>query len=100
MKKFVPNDQKTKEIEEAVAKKDKEKDQEEIENDPEPSSLAEPPQDKLKELKEQIIEIRKKKSEGGFKALKVEEFEKDVDENYHIDFIYAMANIRASNYGL
>ena len=34
------------------------------------------------------------------KALKVEEFEKDVDENFHIDFIYAMANIRASNYGL
>ena len=30
----------------------------------------------------------------------VEEFEKDVDDNFHIDFIHAMANIRASNYRL
>lgn len=30
----------------------------------------------------------------------VEEFEKDKDDNYHIDFIYSMANIRASNYKL
>jgi hypothetical protein len=30
----------------------------------------------------------------------VEEFEKDVDENFHIDFIYSMANIRAENYSL
>ena len=30
----------------------------------------------------------------------MEEFEKDVDENFHIDFIHAMANVRASNYGL
>jgi hypothetical protein len=34
------------------------------------------------------------------KEFKVEEFEKDVDENFHIDFIYAMANIRAENYCL
>jgi len=32
--------------------------------------------------------------------LKVEEFEKDEDENFHIDFIHSMANIRANNYGL
>ena len=30
----------------------------------------------------------------------MEEFEKDNDSNYHIDFIYSMANIRASNYSL
>jgi hypothetical protein len=29
-----------------------------------------------------------------------EEFEKDDDQNFHIDFIYACANIRALNYGL
>jgi len=29
-----------------------------------------------------------------------EEFEKDNDQNQHIDFIWAMANIRASNYKL
>lgn len=32
--------------------------------------------------------------------LKVEEFEKDEDENFQIDLIYSMANIRASNYSL
>ena len=31
---------------------------------------------------------------------KVEEFEKDNDENYHIDFIHAAGNSRALNYGL
>ncbi len=32
--------------------------------------------------------------------LAVEEFEKDNDENFHIDFIHAMANVRAANYKL
>jgi len=30
----------------------------------------------------------------------IEEFEKDNDSNFHIDFIHAMANCRASNYNL
>lgn len=29
-----------------------------------------------------------------------EEFEKDNDQNFHIDLIYAMANNRAANYKL
>ena len=32
--------------------------------------------------------------------LKVEEFEKDDDQNFHVDFIHACANIRAMNYSL
>lgn len=32
--------------------------------------------------------------------LQVEEFEKDEDANFHIDFIYAAANARALNYSL
>jgi hypothetical protein len=32
--------------------------------------------------------------------LEVEEFEKDNDENFHIDFIHAVANVRAENYKL
>ena len=32
--------------------------------------------------------------------LTVEEFEKDKDENFHIDFIHALANVRAANYKL
>lgn len=30
----------------------------------------------------------------------VQEFEKDIDSNYHVDFIYSMANVRANNYKL
>jgi len=32
--------------------------------------------------------------------MKVEEFEKDNDSNYHVDFIFSIANCRASNYKL
>jgi hypothetical protein len=29
-----------------------------------------------------------------------QQFEKDIDENYHVDYIYSMSNLRALNYGL
>ena len=29
-----------------------------------------------------------------------EEFEKDADDNFHIDFMYSMGNCRAANYKL
>lgn len=32
--------------------------------------------------------------------MKSEEFEKDVDSNFHIDFMHAMGNCRAINYKL
>ena len=32
--------------------------------------------------------------------MSVEEFEKDNDQNFHIDFIYACTNVRALNYSL
>lgn len=34
------------------------------------------------------------------KPLGVEEFEKDYDDNFHVDFIHSLANIRAQNYRL
>jgi len=36
----------------------------------------------------------------GMPQLGVEEFEKDEDSNFHVDFIYAAANVRALNYSL
>jgi hypothetical protein len=33
-------------------------------------------------------------------ACKAEEFEKDVDDNFHIDWIQAASNLRSENYGL
>jgi hypothetical protein len=32
--------------------------------------------------------------------LQIEEFEKDNDDNFHVDFIHAMTNVRATNYKL
>lgn len=29
-----------------------------------------------------------------------QQFEKDIDENFHVDYIYSMSNLRASNYNL
>ena len=40
------------------------------------------------------------KSSKKTNELKIQEFEKDIDSNFHVDFIHAMANIRAANYGL
>lgn len=48
----------------------------------------------VREKAEAIISLKDKKE------LRVEEFEKDEDENFHIDFIYSMANIRSLNYSL
>ena len=40
------------------------------------------------------------KAEGETVESKPEEFEKDEDQNGHIDLIYSMANLRARNYKL
>jgi len=54
--------------------------------------------ERLRKLYEEVI-VPMRKSEEGFK-MKVEEFEKDNDENYHVDFVHSMANVRAENYKL
>lgn len=69
-----------------------------------------PGEEKVKEEsmddKEDIPLLRKKLLEALGKhkdkavLTKAEEFEKDNDQNQHIDFIWAMANIRSSNYKL
>ena len=96
VKDFVPNDQKAQEIEQQVSKQNKK--EEEDTKEPEESSLiAVEDQKKNKEIREKAEAIISSKDK---KELKVEEFEKDEDENFHIDFIYSMANIRAKNYAL
>ena len=32
--------------------------------------------------------------------MQVQEFEKDVDDNFHVDLVHSLANIRAANYKL
>ena len=52
-------------------------------------------EDLKKTLKDLITENKEILS-----GLIIEEFEKDDDKNFHIDFITAAANLRASNYKL
>ena len=102
VKEFVPNDAKAAEIERQAAKAAGEADADEPEEDAPGSSLAPDNAEAVEELKVNLNKLKEdraaEKKEGG--QLKVEEFEKDVDENFHVDFIHAMANIRAANYGL
>jgi len=112
VKDFVPSEEKAKQIEEEVSK-GKKIDGEEQNQIVEESSLApEVVNEDLKEmeqLQKDVQEVRErllgKTAQPGEQPkadaeLKVEEFEKDEDENFHIDLIYSMANIRASNYSL
>lgn len=105
VKEFVPNDQKAREIENQVATQGK------LELDQLSQGPALTKSDDI-----QGIKMRYSDAKEAIKAaadplmvgqrpslcteLVVEEFEKDQDGNYHVDFMYAMANIRAQNYGL
>jgi len=103
---FVPNDAKALEIQQSVNKADKGTEEEKKEGDEEEKKEEDEvdPND-VKKLKDEFLDL--------FKSLKIdpkkpfdeylihaEEFEKDNDANFHIDFMYSMGNCRASNYGL
>lgn len=45
-------------------------------------------------------EINLIKSKNVAIAINVQEFEKDNDQNFHVDFLHSMANCRALNYKL
>lgn len=105
VKKFVPNDQKAREIEDQVAKQGKE------EQDQQSQSPALAESDDIEGLKKRYAAAKEDMKAAAepllvgqrpslCSQLVVEEFEKDQDDNYHVDFMYAMANIRAQNYGL
>jgi ubiquitin-activating enzyme E1 len=59
-------------------------------------NLSEDDDDTVKKLLDDVPPVNKL---AGYK-LAVVEFEKDVDTNFHIDFITAAANLRASNYSI
>lgn len=98
---FVPNDQKASQIESQVDKEKqhaKENGEDESEEAPQLMTQAKP--DDVESLKKKFNEIIAPLRMDQSLKLKVEEFEKDNDDNYHVDFIHAMANIRAANYKL
>eukprot|EP00826_Nyctotherus_ovalis_P044102 TRINITY_DN4733_c0_g3_i1.p1 TRINITY_DN4733_c0_g3~~TRINITY_DN4733_c0_g3_i1.p1 ORF type:complete len:529 (-),score=187.98 TRINITY_DN4733_c0_g3_i1:63-1649(-) len=95
---FKPSEKKAKAISEEVSKEDNKEESkeetkgEELKFDPNDVNVL------VSQWKELTAKLPKK--EGGGEIVKPEEFEKDVDSNHHIDFLHAMANLRARNYKL
>jgi len=99
---FVPDDSKAKEIEQSVSKEET-KEEEKKEEEAKEEEHAEV--DDLEALKSEFLMLYdqlKKLKKKSFEAdvVKPEDFEKDNDANFHIDFIYSSGNIRASCYKL
>jgi hypothetical protein len=55
---------------------------------------------KIEELYKELDKIRKEHSQFDYKNINSEKFEKDHEDNGHIDFIHFGANLRARNYGI
>lgn len=90
---FKPSEEKSKAILTQVEEKPK------VPGQPE-EGKEEPPAVLMDDYKQYVSEIVQILKDFDKNNLKAEEFEKDNDENYHIDFIYSLANCRARNYKL
>ena len=98
VKEFVPDESEAKHIKSMVEKEENDKEQ----NDEEEDKVEEEHTDvnklmlDLKQHLKAIIPLVK----NGQSYMQVEEFEKDNDINYHVDFISAISNLRCKNYQL
>ena len=93
---FKPSDAKSKAINSEVKKEDAAATKKDIEEEEEPIKENET-QELTKKWQKYQQEI---KPNAASSFCKPEDFEKDNDQNFHIDFIHAIANCRASNYSL
>lgn len=97
VKEFVPDESEAKEIKSMVEKEEKKEDVDEEEEKVEQEDVdVNALMLELKEYRKEILQNLKESNT----YMQVEEFEKDNDANYHIDFIYAISNLRAVNYDL
>lgn len=106
---FVPDDAKTKEIQASVQKEAAEDEEEKKEGEDKEEGEADV--NEVEKLKAEFLAIYHQLNDGAKQPIggsewiqknliKSEEFEKDNDANFHIDFMYSMGNCRASCYGL
>ena len=91
IKAFVPNDEKAKEIASAVEKEANKTEEEEKKEEEEEEIQTE----SVPALFEEFLKLS-----ADLPQVNAEEFEKDEDMNFHIDFIHSAANLRVENYGL
>jgi ubiquitin-activating enzyme E1 len=97
---FKPNDEKAKEISKDVEKLQKKPGVEEMTEGGAPAEPVPAPEVKEESFDDIKKNFKTHSSELTSDNIKPEEFEKDNDLNYHIDSIYSMANLRATNYKL
>jgi len=94
---FKPSEKKAKAISEEVTKEvgkeEEKKETEESKFDPNDANVL------VAQWKELVSKLPAKKNKDETLVIS-EEFEKDNDANHHIDFLHAMANLRARNYKL
>jgi len=110
---FVPDDAKAKEIQASVEKESTKNEEEKKEEEAEEAKedMPEADVDEVDKLKAEFLAIYNQMNDGAKKPIgnqewieknliRGEEFEKDNDANFHIDFMYSMGNCRASCYKL
>jgi len=109
---FALDESAAKEIQASVDKDSKQKEEEakpeaqQEDQDEETKAEELPGAEDVAKLQAQLVELRKtlgKPAEGQTyedTVVRPEEFEKDDDSNFHIDFMHAMANCRAASYKL
>ena len=91
----MPSDQKASAISSAVSKGDSKVQSDTVDVDEQQAIDFEPDTVALKLQIAQFLEQNE-----SLPAVKPDEFEKDDDTNYHVDFLHALTNLRARNYGL
>jgi len=98
---FKPNDAKAKEIQDQVNKQDNKDTQEEEQKEDDKEKIDEDvAAQRLADFKKELPKITVAKDQIEKQFISREDFEKDNDKNFHIDFIYSMANCRSLNYKL
>jgi hypothetical protein len=97
VKEFIPDESEAKQIKSMVEKEENENDVEEEEEKvvQEDFNLNELMLDLKSHLKVILPKLKK-----GESFMQIEEFEKDVDTNFHVDFISSISNLRCTNYNL
>eukprot|EP01015_Nassula_variabilis_P005696 TRINITY_DN1423_c0_g2_i3.p1 TRINITY_DN1423_c0_g2~~TRINITY_DN1423_c0_g2_i3.p1 ORF type:complete len:367 (-),score=91.96 TRINITY_DN1423_c0_g2_i3:168-1268(-) len=95
---FKPSDEKAKQISSQVNKENE--NAQEIDVEGEGSVGNQPELEQMKKEFQKLLEEYMATLKEGQQVCYPEEFEKDNDENQHIDYIYAMANLRAKTYKL
>lgn len=108
---FVADDAKAKEIQASVEKEATKNEEEKKEVEAEEAKEEEQDVGEIEKLKSEFLALYHQLNDGAKQPIgdaewieknliKSEEFEKDNDANFHIDFMYSMGNCRASCYGL